>query len=216
MSKQKKSRQDFEKKINTKTKSVHIDEISGRYLFREVLEGDLEDLKQLDTNLFSEPYYDNYYTSLVNPKYYAQVVEDKETNRIVGECIAKVKYSKKLEQKTAYILTLGVTYEASHCGIGFNLLKNCVEFYHNEKKINKTTLNVAQLNIRAFTFYKRFGFTILKSIPKYYSGGEMGRAAYKMLYKYKKETENIKNQEIPSTNKVIKFFKKLFTLKRNK
>ncbi|KAJ6241529.1 n-alpha-acetyltransferase 50 [Anaeramoeba flamelloides] len=213
---QKETTKDFQNSVNLKTKKVSVSELSEQYIFREVTNDDLEELKQLDLTLFHEAYYKRYYTSLLNRSFYAQVVEDKKNNKIVGECTAEIKFSFSQKKKKAYIMTLGVLPEASHSGIGYNLLKNCVEYYKKQELFVQISLHVAKKNLRAVTFYQRYGFVIKKSISKYYSQGETGRAAYEMCYLFHKEDEKIEKEEITETKGLVKIFKGLKIFQKEK
>lgn len=84
------------------------------------------------------------------------------------------------EQHSARILMLAVVDEFRCRGIGTMLLNA----FMNEcalKGIRTISLEVRKSNSIAVKFYTRFGFQIIKILPRYYSDGEDGYQMWKNL-----------------------------------
>lgn len=83
-------------------------------------------------------------------------------------------------QQSARILMLAVVNEFRCRGIGTMLLNA----FMNEcalKGVRTISLEVRKSNSIAVKFYTRFGFQILKILPRYYSDGEDGYQMWKNL-----------------------------------
>ena len=73
-------------------------------------------------------------------------------------------------RNTGHVITLDVRIEARRHQVGSTLLE------HAEVKLRSlgcacVRLETAVDNVSALTFYKRSGYTVIKTIPHYYSNG---------------------------------------------
>ncbi len=71
---------------------------------------------------------------------------------------------------TGHIITVDVREEARRQGVGSVLLKSA-EDELRFRKCDVVRLETAVDNISALSFYKRHGFHVVKTIPRYYSNG---------------------------------------------
>lgn len=89
-------------------------------------------------------------------KYRIELLNDRETNNIVGFCIA---YSTKISGK---IEVLFVDEEYRRTGLGVKLMDSAMEWF-GENHINEIELTVVYGN-EAVSFYEKFGFYLRSSI----------------------------------------------------
>jgi ribosomal-protein-alanine N-acetyltransferase len=84
------------------------------------------------------------------------------------------------EDKSARVLMLAVREEFRHRGIGTALL----QAFMNEAALKGTKaihLEVRNSNAGAIRFYNRFGFQIVRELPRYYADGENGYQMWRSL-----------------------------------
>ncbi|KAJ6247929.1 n-alpha-acetyltransferase 50 [Anaeramoeba flamelloides] len=150
--------------INTQTVTVSVEDIKKIIKIRRIEEGDFEDLRNLDIELFGWGPRTNYYRSLLDSNLSCVAVSTK-TNKIVGECTSRLEMYQDWKgnyKLKGYIMRLGVKKEYRHLGIGYNLLKKIVNTLLYQTTVSYVYLNTQANNTRAVTFYNRFGFAIVE------------------------------------------------------
>jgi [ribosomal protein S18]-alanine N-acetyltransferase len=71
------------------------------------------------------------------------------------------------KKKTGHVITIDVHADARRAGLG-TLLMDAAESRLNSDGCRSVLLEVAVDNAPAITFYKRRGYSVLKTIPRYY------------------------------------------------
>lgn len=75
-----------------------------------------------------------------------------------------------VHKRHGHIITIDVRDSQRRTGLGSRLLQ-AAEARLRELKKEAVLLEVAVDNLTAITFYKRHGFSVVKTIPRYYSNG---------------------------------------------
>lgn len=75
-----------------------------------------------------------------------------------------------LHKKVGHIITIDVRADQRRTGLGSRLLAAAEERVREGKK-EAIILEVAVDNLPALTFYKRHGFSVVRTIPRYYANG---------------------------------------------
>lgn len=75
-----------------------------------------------------------------------------------------------LHKKVGHIITIDVRADQRRTGLGSRLLAAAEDRLRSEQK-EAIILEVAVDNLPALTFYKRHGFTVVRTIPRYYANG---------------------------------------------
>jgi [ribosomal protein S18]-alanine N-acetyltransferase len=91
------------------------------------------------------------------------VAEDTEDGRIAGFIVAH-------EGPTGHIITIDVLEAARRSGVGSMLLR-AAEDRLRAAGSKAVGLETAVDNISALSFYKRLGYSVIKTWPRYYSNG---------------------------------------------
>ena len=73
-------------------------------------------------------------------------------------------------REVGHIITIDVRADARRHSVGSRLLE-AAETRLIEAKCNSVRLETAVDNISALSFYKRHGYDVIKTIPRYYSNG---------------------------------------------
>jgi ribosomal-protein-alanine N-acetyltransferase len=87
------------------------------------------------------------------------------TSRIVGFLVGE-----RTLRGRGHIITIDVRDKARRHGIGSALLSSAEEQFRSWK-CPSIRLETAVDNVAALSFYKRHGYNVIKSIPRYYSNG---------------------------------------------
>lgn len=88
-------------------------------------------------------------------------------DRIQGFVIADRFRQRRGARMMGRIITIDVVPEAQHSGVG-TLLLNRVEDELRQTGCNSIFLEVAVDNTPALSFYKKHGYSVLKTLPRYY------------------------------------------------
>lgn len=75
-----------------------------------------------------------------------------------------------VDKKHGHIITIDIRETMRRTGLGSRLLKAAEDRLRRLQK-EGVVLEVAVDNLPALTFYKRHGFSVVKTIPRYYSNG---------------------------------------------
>lgn len=75
-----------------------------------------------------------------------------------------------LHKKVGHIITIDVRSDQRRTGLGSRLLSAAEDRLREQKK-EAIVLEVAVDNLTALTFYKRHGFSVVRTIPRYYANG---------------------------------------------
>lgn len=87
-----------------------------------------------------------------------------DSNHILGFIVAE------RNRALGHIITIDVLQEARRHRIG-SVLLSAAESQLGSWKCSKVQLETAVDNIAALTFYKRHGYSVIKTVPRYYSNG---------------------------------------------
>lgn len=90
-----------------------------------------------------------------------------EGKRIVGFVIADRFHSRRWSRAMGRIITIDVLPELQGTGIGDKML-SAAEEKLRESACDYVSLEVAVDNSRALRFYKKHGYSVLKTLPRYY------------------------------------------------
>jgi [ribosomal protein S18]-alanine N-acetyltransferase len=85
--------------------------------------------------------------------------------RILGFIVGE-----RTSRSTGHIITIDVRADARRSGLGSRLLDSA-ENEFRLRKCSAVRLETAVDNVGALSFYKRHGYTVIRSIPHYYSNG---------------------------------------------
>jgi ribosomal-protein-alanine N-acetyltransferase len=89
---------------------------------------------------------------------------------ILGFIIAQAKRAQANRRGIGHILTIDVPRQSRRLGIGSKLLATAEERLR-AAPCHTVVLETAVDNSAALTFYKRHGYSVVKTIPRYYSNG---------------------------------------------
>ena len=134
---------------------------------RQVAREDLPKLEQALTQVFPEDghiiarYVEEIFEK-VKPFSYIALLADS----IIGFAIACVE-----DRYTGHILYIGVVEQYRRRKIGTRLMCATLRRLFESLDIEKVFLEVKVGNTSAILFYKKFGFTIVRRVPKYYIDG---------------------------------------------
>jgi ribosomal-protein-alanine N-acetyltransferase len=115
---------------------------------------------------------------LVLPSSTALVVEEKGSIR--GFIIADRFRPRRAKHDMGRIITIDVVKESQGSGVGTLLLKSA-EAELKQAGCDYISLEVAVDNERALRFYKAHGYSVLKTLPRYYQGSMDGLLMGKSL-----------------------------------
>lgn len=90
-----------------------------------------------------------------------------QEQRIVGFVIADRFHSRRSGRAMGRIITIDVLPEAQGKAIGDKLLSSAEKKLHADG-CDYVSLEVAVDNMRALRFYKKHGYSVLKTLPRYY------------------------------------------------
>jgi ribosomal-protein-alanine N-acetyltransferase len=97
-------------------------------------------------------------------------VSHKNGFTIVGECGGAIQGFIVIEmdhKDAGHVITIDVQADARRAGLG-TLLMNAAEDRLRAAKCDSVLLEVAVDNLPAISFYKRHGYSVLRTIPRYY------------------------------------------------
>ncbi len=86
-------------------------------------------------------------------------------NNVVGFSISNLEYGR------GHILYLAVDKKFQGCGIGSKLLCYTLLMFFNEYNVDEVFLEVQVNNHIAISLYSKYGFKIIRRIPRYYIDG---------------------------------------------
>jgi ribosomal-protein-alanine N-acetyltransferase len=137
------------------------------FTIRDYLPNDFEQLWQLDQLCFTE----GIAYSKRELRYYLDLkgsIKIVVTKDVPSETIAGFLVAVPQRARTAHIITIDVHPDFRRSGLGKQLMQ-AAEQRLKAQDCNAVLLEVAVDNIAAISFYKRLGFTVLKSLPRYYN-----------------------------------------------
>ncbi len=108
------------------------------------------------------------------------LVAEQEKKKLAGFVIADRFHSRRLSRAMGRIITIDVLPEAQGTGIGDKML-TAAEEKLRESGCDYISLEVAVDNARALRFYKKHGYSVLKTLPRYYLGSVDGLLMGKRL-----------------------------------
>ncbi|KAJ3435492.1 n-alpha-acetyltransferase 60 [Anaeramoeba flamelloides] len=173
-----------EQPINPKTEIVGLKSLKEEYLFRKIKRSDIETLQELQNKVFGHKFSFRFLKPLIGSKL-ACLVFHKKTGELVGSITARVEIERNWFSKNkvkGYISSIGLALEHSGKGIGYNLLNHIVKYFVNAHQAQEIYLHTRQTNVRAVTFYKRYGFQITSKVAGYYSSRKTDPDAYIMTF----------------------------------
>jgi len=135
----------------------------GRIEIRPMMEGDLDEVMQIERKSFPTPWSRRLFErELLLPYAHAFVALEAMPDRIAGYlCFWLV-------EGETHILNLAVDPESRRRGIGALLLRHGLD-YSQERGAREITLEVRRSNYRAIALYRRFHFEPRGIRPRYYS-----------------------------------------------
>lgn len=132
---------------------------------RDYRPADFEALWQLDQECFSpEIAYsrEEMRLFLARPGTFTLVAEG--PSQIAGFILTHV------NKTHGHVITIDIRDSLRRSGLGSHLLRAAEDRLREQRKVS-VALEVAVDNLQALTFYKRHGYTIVKTIPRYYANG---------------------------------------------
>jgi [ribosomal protein S18]-alanine N-acetyltransferase len=102
------------------------------------------------------------------------LVVDDANDKILGFAVAECRSARRgigrtVSSCTGHVITLDVREEVRRSGVG-TMLMDAVESRFRELGCDVAHLETAVDNVRAISFYRRRGYTVLSTIPRYYLG----------------------------------------------
>jgi ribosomal-protein-alanine N-acetyltransferase len=91
----------------------------------------------------------------------AEHVAEDSDNKIAGFLVAHI------NRRFGWIVTIDIDSSARRTGLGTRLM-SAAETRFREAKLEACILEVAVNNLAAVNFYKRLGYAIMRTIPRYY------------------------------------------------
>lgn len=137
------------------------EEAARRIVIADMKESDLADIMEIETQSFTDAWkYESFVTDMKNRL--VITLAARRAGRCIGytSCLAVDNYG--------YIANIAVAEEARSAGIGRALLDELCERLRRRGK-NLILLDVRVSNVRAVSFYERYGFTILVQRPNFYT-----------------------------------------------
>lgn len=136
---------------------------NSKFILRPYQPADFERLWQLDQSCFAQgiAYTKGELLEFLQLPGASTIVAEDDTN-IQGFILTH------LDKRTAHIITIDVRTDQRRTGLGSQLLQ-AAESTAIAAGCAAVLLEVAVDNIPALTFYKRHGFTVLRTIPRYYN-----------------------------------------------
>jgi ribosomal protein S18 acetylase RimI-like enzyme len=133
------------------------------FTLRDVALGDFDALLRLDQECFVEgiAYTEKELGQFLHHRGAFTIVAEDAAGKLAGFVIALV------QKKFAWIITIDIRPDARRHGLASRLMRE-VEARLREREIIGVMLEVAVDNVPAITFYKRLGYEISRTIPRYY------------------------------------------------
>jgi len=162
--------------------------------FGEITKDNIGQLRTLNLATFPVTYHDKFYKDILKEETKDLMKLAFHSDNLVGAMCCRIegptgtggaalpKEAKKQEDsdktkekkenesgaKRVYIMTLGVLARYRGYGIGTKMVETIISYAEKRKDIGDIFLHVQISNNYAIEFYKRFGFQIVGTIPKYY------------------------------------------------
>ena len=112
------------------------------------------------------------------------IVAQRQDNSVCGFAVAesrRVSQNKATDSQIAgHIITIDVLAGERRSGVG-SMLMNAIEARLRPAQCDYMYLEVAVDNLAAISFYKRHGYSVLKTLPRYYDGNLDGLRMGKKL-----------------------------------
>jgi len=133
------------------------------FVFRDYALRDFDALLRLDRECFVEgiAYTEDEMSKFLHHRGAFTIVAEDAAGRIVGFVVTLV------QKRFAWIITIDVHADARRSGLGTRLMQ-AVEQRLAEKEVIAVLLEVAVDNLSAIKFYKRLGYDISRTLPRYY------------------------------------------------
>jgi len=155
--------------------------MQDQIIFRSPNLGDLEEIVAINRKSLPENYPVGYFIQLIKDwRDYSQVaVID---GKVYGYAINRIEKSYLTgifkASSRGHIISIAVLPEGRGQGIGSGMMYEIIKKMQIEKLGNKIILEVRVSNDPAIQMYKKLGFSIEKTLKRYYRDGE---SAYKMV-----------------------------------
>lgn len=171
-------------------------EATNDIVFRDIDEGDFQQIKELHLECFPIQYEDIFFQNACNGKgfknspLYAKVAVDLESSRIVGCILGQFVNVKKCGDQglfnelresprdVFYILTLGLRQQYRRSGVGTMLLSDSLKYAKNNKSCGAVYLHVIHWNQPAIRFYERNSFIFFRELDEFYTIDKRHHSAY--------------------------------------
>ncbi|CAM9123073.1 unnamed protein product [Discosporangium mesarthrocarpum] len=137
--------------------------------FGEINEGNVHQLRKINTSIFPVRYQDRFYTDLLttNPDFTQFAYSN---GCVVGAICCRVENEGGSSRNLKlYIMTLGVLATWRRRGIGSKLLLRALDNLSHYKEMKEIYLHVQTSNQDAVDFYKSHGFCVEEKIENYYN-----------------------------------------------
>ncbi len=135
----------------------------GEFRLRDVALADFDALLGLDEECFIEgiAYTENELAQFLHHRGSFTIVAEDAAGKVAGFVITLV------QKRFAWIITIDVRADSRRHGLATRLMRE-VEARLREREIAAIMLEVAVDNMPAIKFYKRLGYEISRTIPRYY------------------------------------------------
>jgi len=141
------------------------------FVYRRLLEEDMDQLRALHAALFPLSYTDQFYSELSRNYCTSLVVVSARTpSLLLGFATARCEVHHSLcggSSLTAYLMTIGVRQDMQRHGLGGELLERIMVLLF-EQGAQSLSLHVLASNRTAVGFYRSHGFTVLERLRGHY------------------------------------------------
>jgi len=131
----------------------------------DVTQHNVQQLKRLNQALFPVSYNDKFYKDVITAGELAKLAYFNDI--VVGGVCCRVDVSEQ-HTKRMYIMTLGTLAPYRRFGMGKIMLDHVFTLCAKDPAIVSVFLHVQLNNETALSFYQRFGFQIVETVPSYY------------------------------------------------
>jgi len=135
-------------------------DIEDPIVTRPLRPADLDEVKELQRQLFPVRYNDSFYNKLFSPGYFTLVGCRDASGEIITIASARIvdDNARRLDNAAAYIMTLGVKESHRRRNLGTRALYEILELVAEQTNAAVAQLHVKCDNVGAVAFYRRNGF----------------------------------------------------------
>ena len=137
------------------------------FTIRDYVAEDFDELLALDQLCFTQgiAYTERELRYFINRKGGVRLIAERDGagKGIAGFIVAAVE-----QGQNAHVFTIDVHPQCQRSGLGTHLMREAEQRFA-EAKCRSILLEVAVDNLAAISFYKRHGYSVLKSLPRYYN-----------------------------------------------